>query len=140
MTTYRVTGIEQIRATLLALPGALAKRSLKKAVMKPAMLVRDEARRIAPKDSGLLASDIAVAQDRKPELDGMDARAVVFVTWKGKGGAPYWRYVEFGTAKMAPRPFMRPAFETNAATGIAMIIQTVADDLPAAIRAAGGPG
>ena len=140
MTTYRVTGIEAIRATLLALPAALQKRALRKAVMKPAVLVRDDARRRAPKDTGLLASDIVAAQDRKPELDGMDARAVVWVKWEGKGGAPHWRYVEFGTAKMPPQPFMRPAFETNAVQAVTLIIQSVADDLPAAIRDAGGPG
>lgn len=140
MTTYRVNGIDQIRTTILALPKALAAKPMKRGCIKAAMLVRDEARRLAPKDTGLMASDVSAAQDKKPELDQLDARAVVFVKWKGAEGAPYWRHVEFGTAKMAPRPFMRPAFETNAALGIATIIDTVAAALPAAIREAGGIG
>lgn len=140
MATYRVTGIDQIRATLLALPDAIAKKALAKAVMKPAMATRDDARQFAPKDTGLLTSDIVAAQDKKPQLAGMTARAVVFVKWKGKAGAPYWRFPEFGTAKAAAQPFLRPAFEVNAAKGIAMIIESVANDLRACIKAAGGPG
>ena len=37
----------------------------------------------------------------------------------GKSGAAnpddpfYWRFVEFGTSKMAARPFLRPAFESR---------------------------
>jgi HK97 gp10 family phage protein len=138
MTTYRVNGIEQIRATLLALPAALVKKSLQKAVMKPAMIVRDQARVNAPKDSGLMASDIIAMQDKKPQIAGMAARAVVFVKWKGKTGAPYWRFVEFGTAKQPPQPFLRPAFDVNAANAVAMMIDSVASDLPAIVRAAGG--
>ena len=140
VTTYRVNGIESIRSTILALPRAIAAKPMKRGVIRAALLVRDEARRRAPKDTGLMASDVSAAQDKKPQLEQMDARAVVFVQWKGKGGAPYWRHVEFGTAKMPPHPFMRPAFEINAAAGIAIIIQSVADGLPAAIREAGGIG
>jgi HK97 gp10 family phage protein len=140
VTTYRVNGIDSIRSTILALPKAIARRSLDKACMRAALVVRDHARRIAPKDSGLMASDIVSAKDRRPELDQMDARAVVFVKWKGRRGAPYWRHVEFGTSKMAPQPFMRPAFEVNAMRGVQVIIETVANDLQAAIRDAGGIG
>lgn len=140
MTTYRVTGIDSIRSAILALPKAIRDRSLRKGCMRAAVPVRDYAQRIAPKDSGLMASDVAVAYDKRPELDQLDARVVVFVKWKGRTGAPYWRHVEFGTAKMPPQPFMRPAFEVNAMPGIAIIIETVANDLPAAIRDAGGIG
>ena len=31
----------------------------------------------------------------------------------GKFDAYYWRYVEFGTSRMAARPFLRPAFEVK---------------------------
>ena len=30
-----------------------------------------------------------------------------------KGGAWYWHFLEFGTAKQPPQPYMRPAFEAK---------------------------
>lgn len=37
---------------------------------------------------------------------------------KADGPAFYARFVEFGTSKMAARPFMRPAFEKSASAAI----------------------
>lgn len=34
-------------------------------------------------------------------------------SYEGPGSVFYWRFLEFGTSKMAARPFMRPALENN---------------------------
>lgn len=34
-------------------------------------------------------------------------------TYQSFGDFYYWRFLEFGTSKMGPHPFMRPAFEAN---------------------------
>jgi len=41
--------------------------------------------------------------------------------------AYYWRFVEFGTAKMAARPFMRPAFEAKKGDALEAIKGRLAD-------------
>lgn len=52
-------------------------------------------RRLVPIDTGLLRSTI--------EWIYVDGTGVIFV------GTDYWRYVEYGTSKMAAQPFIRPA-------------------------------
>lgn len=45
----------------------------------------------------------------------------------GKAGkdAFYWKFLEFGTAKMAARPFMRPAFESSKTEAVDKIKSTL---------------
>ena len=55
----------------------------------------DEMVATVPRDTGNLASQI-----RQVEPGGITM-----------GDAFYWRFLEFGTAKMAPHPFVRPAMK-----------------------------
>lgn len=142
-TTIKIHGAFEIARALNALPGKLTdKKLLEKAMRSGAVLVRDEARNRVPvlkephpnRISGTLRRAIQVSRGR-PEKG---ARAVILVRIRpltkgqirkfvksrlGKarnvtgGDNPYdpfyWRFVEFGTSKMAARPFMRPAFESK---------------------------
>lgn len=51
---------------------------------------------------------------KMPEFKNKGAAIGLFVSNK-KGDQPpyYWYFVEYGTAKMAATPFMRPAFDNN---------------------------
>ena len=62
------------------------------------------------------------------------ARAVYRLSWrKGKsGGVPYGYMVEYGTSKMAPRPFLRPAY----AAANQQAVQVARDMLHEAVRKA----
>lgn len=130
MATYRITGLDQLRANFLAFPKELATKALNQALAKGAVPIRDQAAARAPRATGRLAASIAIAKDQKPQIAGMDARYVVFVKWKGKDAPLYWRFVEFGTSKMAPEPYMRPAFDTQGQQALTLIFQSLSDAVP----------
>jgi HK97 gp10 family phage protein len=62
--------------------------------------VRDDMERLVPVDTGLLKASINV------EAVGDTTYITV-----GDNGAFYWAFQEFGTSKMAARPFIRPALD-----------------------------
>lgn len=130
MTTYRVQGMDALRAAFLEFPKELATKALNQALAKGAAPIRDAAKQLAPKDTGRLAGSIVTIRDQKPQINGMDARYVVMVKWKGKDAAAYWRFNEFGTSKMPPRPFMRPAFESQKGAALQLIFQSLSDAVP----------
>lgn len=63
--------------------------------------VAEEARHLAPVDTGLLAASIKVEQET---LDGNPGAVIV-------AGVPYAAYVEVGTSDTPAQPFLRPAIE-----------------------------
>jgi HK97 gp10 family phage protein len=46
----------------------------------------------------------------------------------------YWKFLEFGTNKMAARPFLRPAFEANKEGAIEAIGKSLDETIQAAAR------
>lgn len=123
-----VRGLPDLRDALLSIPAKLRRRALRNALAAGARVVRDDARRTVPV---LSLANAMRAPYRKP---GTVRRAIVVRTskaarkagdvgvfvnvrpaQKGQRGAKsnadpfYWRWLEFGTAKMAARPFLRPA-------------------------------
>jgi HK97 gp10 family phage protein len=64
-------------------------------------------------DTRQLDTSIVTVPDRK----AMTVRIVV--------GAPYGPYLEFGTSKMAARPFARPALRNNRREALALIQRAV---------------
>ena len=130
MTTYRISGMDRLRANFLAFPKELAAKALGQALAKGAVPFRDAAQARAPRLTGRLAAAIAIARDRKPYFAKMDARYVVFVKYKGQDAAFYWRYTEFGTAHAAPQPYMRPSFETQKESSLQIIFQSLSDAVP----------
>ena len=139
MAEYRnVTGFAELRRALEELPDQIARKTLRKAVSSAAALVRDEAKSRAPVDTGEMRRDIMVKKGRG---DRFKAVYEVFVRSGKKSRLAgkrrnvqrdsfYWRFVEFGTSKMAARPFMRPAFEAKKDAAIDMVRDTIREGLP----------
>lgn len=142
-----ISGLEDTVATLKALPAEFASKSggpIKRALYKSALLFKQSAIARAPKDTGNLAANIYVYRDRNPKASGATERFLVGVRKKrasyarsrmnmrlgrlGKnysigGDAFYWHFIEFGTKKMSPRPFLRPAFESNKSNALNVFSQ-----------------
>lgn len=116
--TVQVEGLEELNRNLLDLGDKLAKQYIRKAAKEAADLFVQDAKRRAPvlkkpvrgRQPGALRDSI-IAKVSLTKKNGLVVRIgpdkKVF----------YARFVEFGTSKMAAKPYMRPAWdgEKNAA-------------------------
>lgn len=129
-----VKGLEEVSRRMREVPRQLQRKYLKVAVMVAAKVVRDEARRgfraewdvrtgrlvknivmkyIGEKSRGtrmtyyVLVKKVneRLARDRKTGMRKTRKAS------KSAGNPYYWRHLEFGTAHIRAKPFMRPAFE-----------------------------
>lgn len=122
--TQQIRGFDALAAKLREIPKAMRKRVLRNALSAGARIVRDDARRNAPvlsapapyRTPGTVkkaivvrsskvarrAGDVGVFVNVRPAKSG--ARGA-----KSKTDPYYWRFVNFGTAKMAARPFLTKA-------------------------------
>ncbi len=128
-SVVRINGIEQAVAALRTLPDRLRKRALRNALAAGGRVIRDAARRGAPvlspadpavlsgwRKPGTLRRALSVRTSKAARRGG-DLGVFVNVrpAKKGNRGAKsptdpfYWRFVEFGTRRSRPQPFLRPA-------------------------------
>lgn len=122
----KVEGFKELAAKLRSLAPAMRKKVLRNALSAGARIVRDEAKLKAPvlsstakapyrqsatvkkairvrtSKSARRAGDVGVFVNVKPAKSG--ARGA-----KSRTDPFYWRFLEFGTRKMAARSFLRPA-------------------------------
>lgn len=142
-----VSGLKELAAAMRELPERVARNALRAAVNAGATVIKKKVRLSAPKDTGFLKEEIHQKHIRKESNAHQQTYYVGVRIYKIKysntkfnrrkgritqageslktydqNGAFYWRYLEFGTSKMAARPFLRPAFEQgkeDAVTAIA---------------------
>ena len=129
MVDMKLDGFKELAEAMRELGPRVAKNFLRSAVQTGAALIRDEAKLLAPvstpgeksanqSPSGTLKRAIAIKRERDSR-DIFSAKYSVFVRAGGMKGvnaygktdAFYARFVEFGTSKMAAKPFLRPAFD-----------------------------
>ena len=123
-----VKGIEELKRKLTLLPKVMRSRVLRNALAAGAREVRDDAKRNAPvmslgtalrapyRKPGTVKQAIRV-RTSKADRRGGDIGVFVNVrpAKKDQRGAKnpndpfYWRWLEFGTKKMAARPFLQKA-------------------------------
>lgn len=130
-----VTGLRELNARLLALPAEIGNKPLKMALRKVGKVVQGSAKNKVRRKTGALADNIIVAQVRKLPPTEIAMQVTIRAKAKkykdnarnrksGKVGTAYAdvgplfyaRFLEFGTSKMPPYPFLRPAFEENKTT------------------------
>lgn len=140
-SSIKIEGLNELRRALRDLPGATQARVLANAVASGARVIRNDARDKAPVLAAPAAHRVAgtvrdAIRATRGVRRGSEASAFVSVRRLSKkqvrkfkaaqaalgrkiAGAVnpadpfYWRFLEFGTAKMAARPFLRPAFDTR---------------------------
>lgn len=91
----------QIYATLNVQATEDLNKRLKDVMLKPAMVIRDEAKDLVPVRTGKLRDAIYAEPGISTKPDAIAGVAVRRV--------PYAIYVEHGTSRMAAQPFFRPA-------------------------------
>lgn len=124
MISAKVNGIPELKAALAGLVPKLRRQALRNALAAGARVVRDEARRRAPvlqptlrapyRKPGTVRKAVTVRTSKVARRAG-DVGVFVNVrpAKSGQRGAKnpndpfYWRFLEFGTKKMAARPFLQ---------------------------------
>ena len=129
----QLTGFKELASALRELPQKVSRNALRAAVNAGATVIKKEAGVKAPKDTGALKANMYQKQVREksgPETQtfyvGVRKGVAKYANtaanrragkagkvYKDAGTTFYWRFMEFGTSKMAARPFLRPAFESK---------------------------
>jgi HK97 gp10 family phage protein len=111
--TIRVTGAARLETTLNR--AARDVERMEEATARAAELVAEDAARRAPKRTGRLARSVV----SRPRAGVAQVAAT----------APYGMFVEYGTSRNPPRPFMRPALASKTAAVTAIYLAEVKDIL-----------
>ncbi len=148
-----VQGLRELQVALKALPQGIARNVLRGSVNAGATVIRKEAQSRAPVSEGPKRAGQSPAgtlkrsvyQKQVRELSSLVKQTFIVGVRKGKKyrnqgkkgnlsqDAWYARFVEFGTSKMAARPFMRPAFEAKKGAAVAAIKAYLERRLPAEV-------
>lgn len=121
--TIQITGLSDLEKRLRELPDKLAKNVLRGAVRAGAAVIQKEAKAKVPIAAGpylhgrkgiktwyrpgTLKKGIKVRSAPRGKAKGIEYWVYV------SRNLFWWRFAEFGTSKMAAKPFMRPAFEAQ---------------------------
>lgn len=148
--TVQVKGLDQLQKNMEALPAKVAKKGLRQALKKGGLVIRDAFVSMAPKDTGFLAEHFNMRMRiRRDELAGS-----IFIGPQGKIDYPAYasgaynvrrkkngkialagriavatvaRFLEFGTSKMAKKPFMTQGFESYKEAALTAITEALRD-------------
>lgn len=132
-----IEGARELDAALAQLPAATGKAVMRRALTKAARLTASRARAYAPVETGNLRESITITprlnrrQSRGQPKAGDVAIYVGPAVGKGAKGS-HGHLLEFGTYKMAARPFMRPAWESTKD----QVLRTIQAELWAELRKA----
>lgn len=142
MADIRIEGLDDVLAALKALPDSITKNAAPFAMRKGANVIAKEAKARARVRTGNLQKRIAVRKrKRRPPgvalaysvgvLGGASAtygntkgnrrKGIVGQKYQKESTAYYWRFLEFGTEKLAAKPFLRPAFDSKAEEAVKAI-------------------
>lgn len=131
---------DALKDALNSLEEIASESVLRQAAVAGARVIHAEVRLRAPVDLGIyegkqgphppgfLRSHIIIAYDEQLSVPGKLASYIV--TWSKE--AFYGRFLEYGTSKMAAKPFLRPGFEAKkkaAAAAVGEVIQGKAKEL-----------
>lgn len=127
----QIDGLKELEQKLLQMSPKLAKNGLRAAVAAGSRVIANEAKKNVPVDTGVLRRAIFMKQIR--EESGNSKQTFYVGVRKGKGERKknrdgwYFHMVEFGTKKMAARPFLRPAFESRRVEAAEVIKRRLAE-------------
>ncbi len=115
---FRVAGLAELERKLTALGTRGARNAARRALRQGANVILQATRQATPVRSGNLRRAL-YTHDR-----GVMGDSVMFSVDLRSSGF-YGRFLEFGTSKMAARPFMRPAAENQAQVAVRVIAESL---------------
>ena len=102
------------------------KDAIRPAAYAGAMVYYNEVRMRAPYRTGRLRDSIYIAHSDDNSQPGV--RETYHVSWNKKQ-APHGHLLEYGTRRMAARPFLRPAHDAAKARAEAAVMQTLQEHI-----------
>lgn len=144
-----IQGLDGLLRSLREAPKAIQGRAVQAGMRKGGNVIRDDARRRAPKATGFMASQIVTrrANSKSRQRAGVGRSGEYFTvgvktgrrrkyantkrnqrhgrtgkTYVDRGWAYYWRFVEFGTKNMRASPFLTPAGEAKGPEAAQVVI------------------
>lgn len=151
--SFKTEGFKELNDLLLGLPDEIdAEKLLRSALFEAALVIREEAQRRAPVVTGTLRMSIGRKIGRanlESILSGDRYAAICLVGIVSKSkerlkkegrdvNAFYGMFVEKGTRKMKPEPFLGPAFDTRKEDFTAVLKDKLTDGIDNAVRKYGG--
>lgn len=115
MVNIDASEVTQLSVDLAREPATKIRR-VQRAIRKTASDVERDGKILAPVDTGNLENSISTSV----EHGGLAAEI--------GPTANYGHYVEFGTSRMSPQPYMRPAFDRNT-PGLVFALEKIAGDI-----------
>lgn len=112
----KIHGMDDLKRKLVALETGMQARVLKNALTAGALPIQNEAKILAPYETGTLRRSIHT----EIVMHGADRIVAEIGT-----DVDYAPHQEFGTRKMAAHPFLRPAFDTKLPEAKAEIVGAV---------------
>jgi len=106
-----ILGLKELEEKLSNLEEKLS-RALNEALEEIAEKISDDAKNFAPVDTGALRKSIRTEKKGKLQVSVVAGGGGVINPKTGRE-VDYAGYVEFGTSRMAPQPYMQPALEKN---------------------------
>lgn len=138
---FRVEGLRELQRNLAELPKATAKNVCRRILIKAAEPFISAARASAPRLTGALAASIHFSTRLSPRQQRLARREAKLKNEKyftevhaGASALPHAHLVEYGTFKMAPRPFMRPAWDANKFGAMDTIVNDLGDEIMKAAK------
>lgn len=135
--TVEVKGISELQSALEKLPPKVAKKDLRATLRAGGNVLRKAMVRNAPKDSGFLSEHVSVGTKlRSDELAGVALigpnSKIVYPRnpkWPARTAALVARWAEFGTSKMAKKPFITQSLETTKQAVVDKVAETLREKL-----------
>lgn len=106
-----IVGLRELEDKLSNLEEKLT-NALAEALEEIAVKIRDDAKGFAPVDTGSLRRSIRVEKEGKLQVSVVAGGGGVINPRTGRE-VDYAGYVEFGTSRASPQPYMQPALEKN---------------------------
>lgn len=106
MPDIRITGLDELDRKFKSLSAVAQVKTLRKALQAAGKVIRDEASRLAPKDTGALAKNMTM------RLRNVDLNSGQIDIGPSREQF-YGMFQELGTAFMSPHPFLNPAIQNK---------------------------
>lgn len=122
MINVTVIGAAELEKKLMSFEPKLARKVIRKALREAAKPVLAAAKANVPVDEGDLKKSLKVKALKKRKKGTYTIQVATSDGWF-KGDQFYGAFLEFGTSKMAARPFIRPAYDSQEGVAGKIIMQ-----------------